>query len=184
MSKILHYHTETPFWKFWTRLNRQLTSDGKPVGNLKMSWTRCVHLYDENGKALATSKPGMSFGMERDILDSNGKKIGYLKKVVDINLLRPGQMLWTIQKDGKDYIQIDFRKTNDTLKKLAKYGRSTDNVGMACEFIHGSKVLATMYSVTGGFVEMHDLIFEDGVGEEDRLLCLELFGFKLHNLLK
>lgn len=149
-----------------------------------MSWTRCVNLFDEKGEALATSKPGLSFGMEREIMDSKGKKIGYLKKKIKLDILKPGQSLWTIEKDGKDYIQIDFRKTNDTLKRLSKYGRSTDNVSMVCEFVHGSKVLATMYSVTGGFTEMHDLVFEEGVSEEDRLLCLELFGYKLHNLLK
>lgn len=186
MSKISHYRSSLPKWKFWARMKRNLTDqDGNPVGFLKKSWTQTVTLLDEAGEVLV--RPKLQLGVLADLFDSKDKLMGSVRSlhVKAQGFLAGNADVWGIAKDGEKYLVLIPRERS---KVVNQGGKHDVEFARANKFVYiivkNEHSIGTLIPSTGGFFENFDLILEDGVSEEDRLLCLALMGYKMHGLLK
>jgi len=181
------YKTTQPVWKFWTKMTRELTDEkGAAKGTLKATLGRSLVLLDEGGKELIVGKPRLGVGYSQELMDANGESLGLLrKKPVDNRGKMTGSTkLYVIEKDGKTEMFIQTRKYKDVAPRLIKSEANLRDRGKYVWEIVGSKPLALIIHNSGGMQDEWNLVFEEGVSKSDSLLCLMLFGYKLHNLLK
>ena len=181
------YNTILPVWKFWAKMNRQLT-DGKEraQGSLKMNVTKTVTLFDDAGNKTVKGKAKFGGGFTQELSDKDGNPIGVLrKKPVDNRGIATGSSdLWVIEKGGNTHLFMQARRFKDVSPRLIKTDINLQSTGgTVWEIIGaGNKPVGTIVHNTG-FNDEWDLVLEDGASEEDRLLCLMMFGYKLHNLI-
>lgn len=181
------YTTSLPAWKFWAKMNRPLVDgSGAPAGALKGSMTKTVTLFDESGNKLVRTRAKLGMGFNQELLDKDGNSMGVLrqKPVKERGILQGATKLWVIEKDKDTHIFMQPRSFKDVSHRLIKTDIRLEGAGRTVwEIVKGSKAIGTIVSKMG-FTEEHDLVLDEGVSEEDRLLCLIMFGFKLHNFLK
>lgn len=177
-----------PVWKFWAKLNRELTNGaGTAAGAIKGTMTKSIKLIDETGAVVLKTKPQLGMGFTALIQDAEGKDVGLMTKMNIDNkgLLAGSSKLYGIKVNDEPYMFMQARTRKSLTDKLVKMPETVslrNASGTIWEIVRG-KAIAWMFSASG-LNEIHDIVFAEGVSDKDKQLAMVLFGFRMHNFLK